>query len=68
MAKSSLSIRSDDQIIKDTLAACAQIKFVIDRIADQKPYAIEYRIIQEKIIRIRDNMVEMLDPGDNETK
>jgi hypothetical protein len=66
LAKSYTSKRSDDTIIKDSLAACAQAKFVIDRIADQKPYAIEYRIIQEKILQIRDNLIEMLGPRDEE--
>lgn len=56
------------KLIRDSLGALAKAKFQLDKIQRTKPYLLEYRIIDEMMIQVRDNLVQMLGPGDEESE
>ena len=51
-----LDKKSNDRLIKESLAALAKAKFQLDKIQKTRPYAIEFRIINEMMLRILDNL------------
>lgn len=58
----------NNKITKDCLASLAKAKFQLDKIQRLRPYLIEYRIINEMILQVRDNLLEMLGPREEESE